>query len=425
MEETIDVRALRVGMYVHLDLGWMAHPFPLSSFRIASADQIDTIRGLGLQKVRWCPVRSEPAAGDATGASQPTAVLPPQAPAAPAATAATSGLAQQRAAQRLVEAQYGEASRAWEEITQGLLRDPRGAHAKAQALTQALLDKLLPERQVCIRLLTEGAGDRATAHALNVSIVALLMGHALQLPAPQMLELGLGALLHDIGKLELPGELRFADDGFSASVDLAVYREHVALGVEQGRRMGLRPGALLVIAQHHEQADGSGFPQQLRLERISDAARIVALVNRYDNLCNPGNPARGLTPHEALSLLFAQGAQKYDPALLNGFVRMMGVYPPGSLVQLTDDRYAMVMAVDSTRPLKPQVLLYDPKVPRDEALHLDLQQCPDLGIRRSLKAAQLPPAALAYLSPGRRVAYFFESVALGTMPCAPAERAAS
>ena len=87
---------------------------------------------------------------------------------------------------------------------------------------------------------------------------------------------------------------------------------------------------------------------------MSAAARIVALVNRYDNLCNPPVLAQALTPHEALSLLFAQARSKFDASMLNSFIRMMGVYPAGSVVQLTDERYALVMSVNSTRPLKPQ-----------------------------------------------------------------------
>jgi hypothetical protein len=87
---------------------------------------------------------------------------------------------------------------------------------------------------------------------------------------------------------------------------------------------------------------------------------------------------------------------------------MMGVYPPGSVVQLTDDRYALVTNVNSSRPLKPRVLVHDGQVPADEALHLNLELQPDLGIRRSLRPQQLPADALQYLSPRQRVVYFFE-----------------
>jgi len=164
------------------------------------------------------------------------------------------------------------------------------------------------------------------------------------------------------------------------------------------------------LAQHHEMADGSGFPARLNLDRMSIAARIVALVNRYDNLCNPARLAGALTPHEALSLIFAQSRTKFDATMLNAFIRMMGVYPPGSLVQLTDDRYATVVSCNSSRPLKPRVLVCDTRVPVDEAMLLNLDGQLDLGIRRSLKAAQLPAAARDYLSPRQRMVYFFEPV---------------
>jgi len=176
----------------------------------------------------------------------------------------------------------------------------------------------------------------------------------------------------------------------------------------QARRMGLTAGAMAVIGQHHEHADGSGFPGKLNSDRMTMAARIVALVNRYDNLCNPRLPARALTPHEALSLLFAQGRSKFDTSILGAFIKMMGVYPPGSTVQLTDDRYALVVAVNSARPLKPTVIVHDAATPRAEALVLDLEKAAGIGIRRSVRAQQLPPTALDYLAPGARVTYFFE-----------------
>jgi hypothetical protein len=149
---------------------------------------------------------------------------------------------------------------------------------------------------------------------------------------------------------------------------------------------------------------------------MSAAARIVALVNRYDNLCNPPSLANALTPHEALSLLFAQARSQFDASMLNSFIRMMGVYPAGSVVQLTDERYALVMSVNSTRPLKPNVLVHEPHLPREEALHLNLMNLPDLGIRRSLKPSQLPADALDYLAPRPRVAYFFEAARIGVAP---------
>ena len=419
MSETVAVEELRIGMYIHLDLGWMAHPFPVSSFRITAAEQIATIRELGLKQLRWVPEKSLPLEPAAAAGSWTMCLDPQVAPRDGSPTAGEHGeviseerrqrerLAAQRASALVCERQYGEAGRAWRDASDAVLRQPEQARQASEALAGALLDKMLIDGEMSIRLLSSGAGDRATAHALNVSVISLLMGRSMGLTRVEMLDLGVGALMHDVGKLDVPDRLRHLEEGLSAS-ETQAYREHVARGVVHGRRMGLQPGALLVLAQHHELADATGFPLRLPADRTSLAARIVALVNRYDNLCNPAQMARALTPHEALSTLFAQSRAKFDAVVLNSFIRMMGVYPAGSLVQLTDDRYAMVMSVNSSRPMKPRVLVHNPKGQKSDGLFLNLEAMADLGIRRSLNPAKLPREALEYLSPRPRVSYFFE-----------------
>lgn len=440
-KELIEVDDLRVGMFVHLDIGWMSHPFPLGSFKIASEEQVATIRSLGVQRVRWSPTQSDalpPAAptgwtrpGGLDADSRPAGTDPSDT-ASPANTVASAGdlsapvplaaretpealvsqahkreLARQRAALHLCEQQFAEAAHDCKRLTDLVQAKPTEARAQAEQLSKALVDKMLGEQELCIRLLSDAAGDKASMHALNVTIISLLMGRTFGLVEADMLDLGVGAMLHDIGKLDLPDRVRHREDHFSGS-EVRFYEEHVAHGVGHARKMGLSPGATLVIAQHHEHADGSGFPLRLNTDRMTAAARIVSLVNRYDNLCNPNIAAKALTPHESLSLMFAQGKTKFDTAILGAFIRMMGVYPAGSTVQLTDDRFALVVGVNSTRPLKPRVLVHEAKVPRDEALVLDLESTQGLGIRRSIKPAQLPVASLDYLAPRPRVAYFFE-----------------
>lgn len=304
------------------------------------------------------------------------------------------------------ERQYGEAAAAWREAAEALATRPQHAGRTGEALAQAMLDKMLGRQEMGLRLVA-GGGDRASAHALNVSIVAMLIGRSLGLAEPDMLDLGVGALMHDVGKQDMAERYRHADEHGSPA-EAAAYREHVARGVAHGRRMALSPGALAVLAQHHEHADGSGFPRQIGTDQMSLAARIVAIVNRYDNLCNPAARSVALTPHEAVATLFAQGRSRFDATVLNAFIRVVGVYPAGSLVQLTDDRHAMVVGVNSSRPLKPRVLVHDPQVPRNEALLINLEHAGDLGIRRSLPAARVPAAALAYLDPRPRVSYYFE-----------------
>jgi putative nucleotidyltransferase with HDIG domain len=438
MSVTVNIEGLRVGMFVHLDLGWWAHPFALSSFVVISAEQIDTIRGLGLKKLRWSPEKSRidgaapalgandgPVRGSADAAAGPVALVvdaDADAASGPGRTEAAaplrpgdaplqphSALASQHAAQQLCEQQYAEAGLAWHAAQQQLPAAPEQTRAITESLTQALLAKLMVDREMCVRVLSDVGGDRTSGHALNVAVISLLMARVFGFGADELLDIGMGALLHDVGKADLPERVRHGDSRLSPA-ELRRYREHVDHGVAQGRRMGLSAGALSVLAQHHEMADGSGFPAGLNVDRMSTAARIVSLVNRYDNLCNPPQATQSLTPHEALSLIFAQTRGKFDTTMLNAFIRMMGVYPPGSVVQLTDDRYASVVSVNSSRPLKPRVLVCDSRVPVAEALLLNLDGQVDLGIRRSLKPAQLPAVVRDYLSPRPRMVYFFEPV---------------
>ena len=450
MFATIAIDELQVGMHVHLDGGWLSHPFPRSSFRIGSSEQIAIIRGLGLHEVRWVPEKSDLAPPEALTDETPTASSPEPGPTDTAAsTAASTGthtdtdtvqsptphdpgpapvLAAARAAAQAVEvaAQRAALQRCQHQQTLALnacrttldavAQRPAQARAGAAAFAQDLLQQMRVEGDLCIRLLPESGTDRMAAHALNVTVISMLVGRSFGLDDVAMCSLGMGALLHDIGKLDLPERVRHHDARFSPA-ETAAWREHVAIGLGLGRRLGLSAEVLTVLAQHHEHADGSGFPLHIGGAAMSPLARIVAVVDTYDSLCNPGSTASALTPHEAVQTLYAQGRHRFDAAVLGAFIRMIGVYPAGSLVQLTDDRHALVVAVNSTRPLKPRVLVHDPRVPRDEALVLDLQREQGLGIRRSLPPARVPAAALQYLDPRPRVAYYFEPLAADPELC--------
>jgi HD-GYP domain-containing protein (c-di-GMP phosphodiesterase class II) len=426
MTSTVAVEELRVGMYIHLDGGWLSHPFPLSAFRITSNDEIATIRSLGLTQVRWVPERSElPASGALLDGG-----APPMVPATPALSAEEQAardqeawLSDQREAAQRCERQYGEAARVMRDINEQLTQQPKEAGRTAGDLTRAMLDKMLAAEEVGIRLVSGSGSDRNGAHALNVAVVSMLIGRTLGMSDGEMQDMGVGALLHDVGKIDVPDRLRHPEENFTPAENNG-YRDHVAKGVLQGHRMGLNTGALSVIAQHHEHADGSGFPMKLTADRIGLGARIVAIVNRYDNLCNPGGRTLALTPHEAVAMMFAQSRSRFDPPVLNAFIRMMGVYPAGSLVQLTDDRYAMVVGVNSSRPLKPRVLVHGTAGARGGARGgsagaaqlLDLEAQPELGIRRSLAASKVPPPVLAALDPRPRVSYYFEPLSVVSRP---------
>ncbi len=414
----VALRDLRIGLYVDLDVGWMAHPFPSSRFKISTERQIEVLKGLGADRIRYVPARSDPMEGAPKTA--PSELPPAQATKVRAldANQKAQQLRQQRAEIRafqqqslaICERRFTECAQQYRKTADLAGSRPLEAAAHCNSVIQGLTAALHGQDEVAIRLLTESAGDKAALHPVNVTVVALLLGRSMGLPDAELLDLGLAAFVHDIGKMELPERVRRMDDGFSGA-EVRVYQEHVAHSVRLARAMGLSPGVVRTIAQHHEMADGSGFPEHLQQEALCAGARILALVNRYDGLCNPLRASTAMTPHEALALIFSQQKTRFDGAALSAFIRMIGVYPPGSVVQLNDERHALVVSVNTSRPLKPRVMVHEPGVPRHEAIILDLEHAPNASIRRSLKPASLPVAALEYLQPRPRICYFFEAAA--------------
>jgi len=302
---------------------------------------------------------------------------------------------------------FAEAIGDYRHVADWIEERPVEAAARCRATVDGLLADMAGQGESSIRLLSEGPGDRALMHPVNVTVLSLLLGKALGCSVEELHDLGTAAFLHDIGKTRLLDRVRWIDTNFSPA-ETRSYQEHVPHGVLIARQLGLSSGALCAIAQHHEMMDGAGFPRRTRSETIRLPGRILALVNRYENMCNPARPATAVTPHEALSLIFSQMKACFDQSVLSAFIRMMGVYPPGSVVQLSDDRFALVASVNSARPLKPRVIVHVPGVPKAHALIVDLELAHAPGIRRSLRPIDLPRAAMDYLSPRLRICHFFE-----------------
>lgn len=405
----IEVDALRVGMFIQLEQGWMNHPFPKSNFKLSSLEQIGVLRAMGLKSVRYVPAQSTHEIEEPL-ASAPEVVANAGSGAQDDANHKVTDLLQWfNARQEHCNQRFRFATNVYATTAARARHEPLWAREQVEALLDACVADLLAQGPCAVHLLVGGAGQASAMHAVNVMVLALTLGQSLGLQAPQLRGLGMSALLHDIGKVGLPGHVA-EPGGALAAADLQRYQSHVGLSVELAQHMGLSSDVLIAIAQHHEMADGSGYPLHLIAEDIGPWGQIVALVNRYDRLCHPLHGEPVLTPHEALARLFAQLRENFDSVVLGAFVRLMGVYPAGSLVQLTDGRYAVVALVDPAQALRPYIVLYQPHVPRNEAVVLNLASTPELGILRSLRSTQLPRMVLEYLLPQARVSYFFEPV---------------
>ena len=399
-------------MYVQLDVGWKHHPFPVSGFRIVSVDQIATLKELGLSEIRYFPRKSEPgllAQDPAIGTPVDIRAAQSAAELAAQGSAAYASQALQNRAHLLLQNQilaacdqrFGDATRQYLAVERAALGQPEWARDQSEALVSDCLRELLDNGDSVIRLLSEGVGESSAMHPVNVMVISLLLGKTLGMKSTELQGLGVAGLLHDLGKLNLPPA-----GGILGERER--YESHVGQSVALAQQMGFADAVLTAIAQHHEMADGSGFPLHLMGEDMRRPGQILALVNHYDRMCNPVGGMEAPTPHEALAMIFAQFKARFDPVVLGAFIRMMGVYPPGSVVQLVNDRYAIVVSVNSSRPLRPKVIVHDSRIPKEEAPVLDLESLPELGIRRSLRPAQLARDVLDYLSPRKRICYFFE-----------------
>lgn len=411
----IQPEQLRIGLYVHLDLSWTQHPFTFSSFKIKSKEQIDTIQSLGLTRIRYSPEKSD---AEPLAAPTPEEVKPPPLSTPPARDNDAAfqvkqqrmeRLTQQRARAKACEKQLVNAARTIKSINQNVFAQPSEVRESAQSLIDDMANSMLVEADVSIQLMSDKVGgEEVYHHSLNVSLLSMMLAKELKAPAAVVRQVGMGALFHDIGLLEIPDRIAKAAAPLNKA-EQGLLQQHCEYGVQIGKKMGLPADVLQVIAQHHERVDGSGYPNAAKAAQMSLMSRIVSLVNTYDELCNPHDAARALTPHEALSMLFAQQRAHFDSLALNTFVRCMGVYPPGTIVVLSNGVIGMVVSVNTTKPLRPMVLVHDPAVPREEAILVDLEQEQDLSITKTMRPQQLSAEAHAYLAPRNRTTYFFDS----------------
>ena len=404
---------LCVGLYVHLDLSWTQHPFTFSSFKIKDLDQIATIQGLGLKRVRYTPTKSDGEPLQATAGATSSSVAPTVSrendPAYQAKRNRLERLSTQRAKVVGCEKEFLSTTRTIKSINQNLFSRPDEVREQAATLIGAMADSMLVDADIAIQLMADKInGEDVYFHSLNVTLLSMMLAKEMKAPVAAIKLLGTGALFHDIGDAEIPDRIVRKMEPWTKA-ELSLIHQHCSYGVTIGMKLGLSAEALLVIAQHHERIDGSGYPMKLHGAQLSLLSRIVALVNAYDELCNPMNPAKALTPHEALSTLYAQQRAQFDTMAMTTFVRCMGVYPPGTIVVLSNGAVGMVVSVNSTRPLKPTILIYDPSVPKEEAILVDLEQEPEVSVSKTVKPQQLPAAAFDYLSPRKRMSYYFNA----------------
>jgi len=407
----ITMDQLRIGLYIHLDLNWFDHPFSFSHFKIKNETQIKTIRSLGLKSVRY-----DPALSDVRPLPQKTqqiqqtevAAKPEIVPVSAAKRALVERIQLQRETAARIENAFVNSAKTIHDIEKSLFTMPAESVLKAKQLVDQIVNSLLCTPELAIHVMIGKAGaEEMYYHSLNVTMLSLMIARDIALPQEVVNTLGVGALFHDIGHKEIPSKIRMKKEPLNQA-ERHLYEMHCQYGVGIGQRLGLAPAVLAIIYEHHEFFDGSGYPSKLKGEAIGLLSRIVVIANHYDELCNPVNINDALTPHEALSTMFAKLRNKFDQKLLQVFIRCLGVYPPGTIVQFSNGVIGMVVTVNTAKPMKPLVLVYDANIPRDEAILVDMECEAEANIAKAIRPAQVPREIYNYLSPRKRVNYYFD-----------------
>lgn len=424
MQDTVHIGMdqLQVGLYIHLDLKWFEQPFAFGSFKIKNDEQIKVIRSLGLATVRCDPALSgvaipPPPAQAAAPVVQDTA--PEISPALAAKRAMIERIKQQREAAIHVEKAFTNTANAIRDIDKHLFTRPAESVSQASKLVGQISESILSEPELAIHVMGDNmGGEELYFHSLNVTILSMMIARDIKLPHEVVGALGMGALFHDIGHKQIPNRILQSTAPLSTA-ERHLYEMHTQYGVEIGHKLQLAPNVLAIVRDHHELVDGSGYPAKLKGDAIGVLARIVVIANHYDELCNPLNIADALTPHEALSLMFAKLRSKFDPKLLQVFIRCLGVYPPGTIVQLSNGAIGMVTTINTNKPMKPMVMIYDADVPREEAILLDMEQETEVNIAKAVRPVQVTREIYSYLSPRKRVSYYFAAGRAGQPAAAP------
>lgn len=192
-------------------------------------------------------------------------------------------------------------------------------------------------------------------HSMNVAILLANFGRYLGLERSVLKELTLGGLLHDVGKIMTPDEV-LNKPGKLTDEEFGVMRQHVVHSYDiLSNTAGITPTMLEVAANHHERLDGTGYPQRLKGDQLSLYTRMSGIVDVYDAVTADRVYKQGMQPTQAFRILLKGIDQHFDAELVTKFIKCMGVYPVGTLVQLSNQRLAVVMQRNEQQPLKPVV----------------------------------------------------------------------
>lgn len=380
----VAVNDLQLGMFVSaLDRPWLETPFLLQGFLIKSIDDIDELRKhctyvyIDILKGR-APLKVKPRRRKSGGSAQ---AKPPGLDDQDIEHIAASldGQDNRRYWEtvfphrtlrtypevRPMEEELSTAQKVFKDlsvcVSEMMVQIEQKAVLEVKAVKDALnpmIDSVMRNPDACIWLARMKNRDSYTyKHSMSASVWAVALGRQLGLPRIDLSTLATGALLIDIGKLQLPPDL-LAKPGRLSRGEFELIKTHVDLGIEMLKDSPEATRVVLeMVATHHERHNGKGYPKKLKGTEIPIFGRIAAIADCYDAMTSDRAYAPAVSPSFAVRKLYEWRNVDFQAELVEEFIQAIGIYPAGTLVELSTGEVGIVIAENRERRLRPKVLL--------------------------------------------------------------------
>ena len=364
----VEVADLALGMYVaELDRPWIESPFLFQGFKIESEDELKQLREVCV----YVMVDEELSTGDSKDRTIALAMKmkdgnKPSRPTTIINWDQIAGDTRKVDVQAALKKSYEVRKQTREYVTK-VFEDVRlGTSVNTQEAKQvvASLVDVVTEHTDTLMWMTQlkQAHEYTMQHSVNVCILSLAFSHHLGYAKEQMQVIGLGALLHDIGKCKTP--LGVLDKPSKLTPEeFEIMRQHPMDGWNMVKDNRDIPHASLeIIKYHHERLSGRGYPEGLGGKELSTHVLMAAICDVYDAITSDRVYHHGIPAHEGLSAMYQLAPSEFGKELMQEFIRCIGIYPVGSLVELSTGALGIVMVNDPKNRLRPVVMLVrDPK----------------------------------------------------------------
>ncbi|MEK7304043.1 MAG: HD-GYP domain-containing protein [Pseudomonadota bacterium] len=393
MKTKVDVHDLRKGMFVsELDRPWLGTPFLFQGFEIQTDEEMQQLRAL----CQYVYVLSgDELASRTAHRTKPATAAPP---AARIITKTTTAFAVTETSSREIPRsgmppsrytdltpveeelqQATEVERSARETIYSILDDARLGRSvdtpRARKVVGQMTESIIRNPDALVWLTHLKKKHEYTAlHSLRVCVLALALGRHLGYGPEKLNILGIGALLHDIGKLHVPIEILDKPEALTRE-EFEIMKLHVPNGLKiLENAEGIPPAALEVVGRHHERYNGNGYAFGLSSDGIGEFGLVSAIVDTYDAITSDRSYHLSLSAADALKIIYEGRQKAYHPWLTEQFIQCMGIFPIGSIVELSTGSIGVVITANRTRRLRPRValILSPEKKPYTPANILDL-----------------------------------------------------